>query len=105
MSIKTDSSLFASNLKKKYGYYLFEVEMNKSENFRVVVLKNGEIDYLVYIDGVPTNTAAPVNYLSRYLFNHPTYAPQILAWHGAAVEMNKKSYVFIKLHINFDLHQ
>ena len=91
--IETDCPEIVSKLEMKYGKYVSEVKEFKHP--KINILKKSDTDYIVTIEGSVINTASPIFYLNRFLFDHPSYDDNVFALHGAAIEWGGKSYVFL----------
>ena len=91
--IETDCIEIISKLKMKYGKYISERKECGCSDIKIV--KNNEIKYTVTIKDVVINTARPIFHLNRFLFDNPSYDNNVLALHGAAVELGGKCYVFL----------
>lgn len=91
--IEADCPRVIALLGMEYGGYITEVEVGGMADF---CIGEGEgADYEIRVGEEFYHSEAPVHFLSRYLFEHPTYAPEVLAWHGAAVEWQGRAYVFL----------
>lgn len=91
--IAVDCKDVIARLQMKYGRYIIKEEASQSADFRI---SKGEGKlYTVCVGDEAEATSAPIHAISRYLFEHPTYAPEVLAWHGAAVEWKGRAYVFL----------
>ena len=90
--VSTNIRSFFSVLRLKYGTYVAEAELSPPADVRIweeqgvctVATKEGSFQ-----------TESPLTDFDRYLFEHPTYAPSVLALHGAAVEWRGEAYLFL----------
>ena len=91
--IAVDCPHVIARLDMEYGGYITEVDDGGTADF--CIYKKEGADYELRMDKEVYHSEAPLGFISRYLFEHPTYAPKVLAWHGAAVEWQGRAYVFL----------
>ena len=90
--IETDCPILGSQLTLKYGRYISECDGVAVPDIKI--LKTGG-EYMVVIGEISEKTSSPIFCLNRFLFENPSYSPEMLALHGGAVEYCGKGYVFL----------
>lgn len=91
--INTNCQKFAQSLKLQFGTYLKE-SMSES-SYEINIWKNSNETYSFESAMGEWVTDRPLNSLEDILFNTTTFSENIIALHGAAIEYNGYSYVFL----------
>lgn len=91
--IAADCPRVIANLAMEFGRYITEAADDGAADF--CIWKRDGADYEIFAGEVLYHSETPVHFLGRYLFEHPSYTPEVLAWHGASVEWQGRACVFL----------
>lgn len=91
--IETDCPEIVSKFEMKYGRYVSECKERRNADIKI--FKDDGSNYAVTIEDRIIHTARPLFHLNRFLFDNPSYDDNVLALHGAAVQLAGKCYVFL----------
>lgn len=92
-AIFTNCGDFRQAMEGKYGRYVFPLVHANTEISFSIIREGAVYRFASPLGEVMTET--PLHALDRYLFEHLTFSPQVLALHGAAVEWRGGCYLFL----------
>ena len=88
-----DCDNLLSSLSLHYGDYLMDKTCD--ECFEIRISKENENRYLVSYNNNKIHTKHPVFIINDIIYKNTKFTDEVLALHGAAVEWNKKAYIFL----------
>ena len=88
--IETDCPDIISKLEMMYGKYMNEY--NSCENPDIKIYKQDDTNYTLTLKDTVINTKRPIFHMNRFLYNNPSYDPNILCFFG--IDHNRKDYPY-----------
>ena len=92
--VETEDKTVLRNLKLKYGRYCTDQGSSDAPYFAVTREDGGEF-FRIRGETEEVCVSSPLGYLSGFLIQTRTFAPNVLALHGAAVESRGAAHLFL----------